>query len=466
VSHPVFAVVGHPNKGKSSIVATLAADDSVHIGPEPGTTTHCRRYPMAVDGEELYALVDTPGFQRARRALHWMKQHETSADRHADIVRQFVDIHRDRDAFPDECELLQPIIDGAGILYVVDGSVPYGEEYEPEMEILRWTGRPSLALINPIGRADHLESWRSALGQFFRVVRVFNAVTAEFHKRVELLRAFGQLDEDWRAPLDRAVASLESDRQRKRRVAAHAVAEGLFKMLTHQVEQKRPSEADTTTAKPAIEERFRENVRHFEQQARDAVEQCYSHRRIERREEALQLLDEDLFAEKTWLLFGLRRREIMASGAMGGAATGALVDAHFGGASMLAGTLIGAGLGATVGWWTAGRLVTVKILNTPLGGKRLVAGPTKNVNFPHVVFNRARYHHYLVSHRTHATRGTLNLTANPTPLMPALDKDDRAALEGVFAQLRKRRHDPQNLERLAEVIEAVFAKDDSTTSAP
>ncbi len=50
---PQFAVVGHPNKGKSSIVATLAMDDSVRIGPQPGTTQHCRRYPMSVDEMEL-----------------------------------------------------------------------------------------------------------------------------------------------------------------------------------------------------------------------------------------------------------------------------------------------------------------------------------------------------------------------------------------------------------------------------
>ena len=75
MSVPAFAVVGHPNKGKSSIVSTLASDDSVSISPEPGTTTQCRRFPMTVDGEELYALVDTPGFQRARRALDWMRRH-------------------------------------------------------------------------------------------------------------------------------------------------------------------------------------------------------------------------------------------------------------------------------------------------------------------------------------------------------------------------------------------------------
>ena len=69
MSTPRLAVVGHPNKGKSSLVATLAEDDSVGIGPTPGTTLRTREYPMTVDGRLLYTLIDTPGFQRARRVL-------------------------------------------------------------------------------------------------------------------------------------------------------------------------------------------------------------------------------------------------------------------------------------------------------------------------------------------------------------------------------------------------------------
>ncbi|MEJ1408867.1 MAG: GTPase, partial [Candidatus Sedimenticola sp. (ex Thyasira tokunagai)] len=38
VKHPVFAVVGHPNKGKSSVVAALTQNDQVEISPLSGTT--------------------------------------------------------------------------------------------------------------------------------------------------------------------------------------------------------------------------------------------------------------------------------------------------------------------------------------------------------------------------------------------------------------------------------------------
>ena len=79
MTRPRFAIVGHPNKGKSSIVATLAEDDAVAISPHPGTTTQARAYPMRLDGEVLYELVDTPGFQRARETLAWLEAHDRGA---------------------------------------------------------------------------------------------------------------------------------------------------------------------------------------------------------------------------------------------------------------------------------------------------------------------------------------------------------------------------------------------------
>ena len=64
---PTFAVVGQPNKGKSSIVATLAEDEQIAIAPAPGTTRQAQRHVLKVDGEALYALVDTPGFPAGPR---------------------------------------------------------------------------------------------------------------------------------------------------------------------------------------------------------------------------------------------------------------------------------------------------------------------------------------------------------------------------------------------------------------
>jgi hypothetical protein len=55
------------------------------------------------------------------------------------------------------------------------------------MEILRWTGRPRMALVNRIGAGNHVEEWKKALGQFFSIVREFDANRAGFDDRIRLL---------------------------------------------------------------------------------------------------------------------------------------------------------------------------------------------------------------------------------------------------------------------------------------
>ncbi len=461
MSEPKFAVVGHPNKGKSSIVSTLAHDDTVAIGRIPGTTTRCRAYPMKVDGEVLYTLVDTPGFQRARAALEWMKQQESTADKHPAVVQAFLAAHRSGERFVDECELLAPVMAGAGILYVVDGSVPYGPEYEAEMEILRWTGQPRMALINPIGPADHIEAWQAALGQYFSVVRVFNALKADFHKRIELLRAFGQLQAAWRAPLQRAVESLEQDRIQRRLHAARHVADTLADMLALKLEKKLAPDAATEAEKPALEAAWRKRLQESERRCRKAVEEVYDHQRLERLEPGLELLEEHgLFSEESLRLFGLTRLQLMGLGMVSGAAVGGLIDVAVGGASLLLGTLIGGGVGAASTLLAADQLIDVRILNMPLGHKLLVAGPTRSINLPHLVFGRARLHHTLVSRRTHAERGTLAIDEHLAALVRPLREEERRRLERVFAQLRSGQDSVDARERLFEIIADIFAEDD------
>jgi hypothetical protein len=292
------------------------------------------------------------------------------------------------------------------------------------------------------------------------VVRVFDAVMAEFDKRIELLRAFGQLQEEWRRSLERAVQCLQHDRERQRRLAARAIARALASMLSFQVEEKLTSPERLDAVRSEIEARFEDGLRSMEQRCRDEVETIYSHRRIDRREAALTLLEVDLFAEKTWLVFGLRKRELMATGAMGGAASGAVVDAQLGGMSFLLGAVLGAGIGAALGWWGADRLVKVRVLDVPLGGRKLVAGPTRNRSFPHVVFNRARYHHFLVAHRNHALRGELAMTEHPDEVLPPLSKDHRSELERRLEQLRKNPDRTDALEGLANAIAAIFRADE------
>ncbi|MCA8952179.1 MAG: 50S ribosome-binding GTPase, partial [Planctomycetes bacterium] len=200
---PVFVVVGNVNQGKSSVVAALSENETIPIDSYPGTTAHAGVYVFRAGERELFRVVDTPGFQRARQVLDWLRRHASSAAERPRAVRAFVEAHRGATGgvreFADEVELLAPILDGAGILYVVDASSHLEPSNEAEMEILRWTGQPAMALINRVRQRDHAAEWRPTLTQFFHIVREFDAHGASFAERTALLRGFREIRPEWSA---------------------------------------------------------------------------------------------------------------------------------------------------------------------------------------------------------------------------------------------------------------------------
>ena len=111
-STPAFAIVGHPNEGKSSVVSTLAENDRVRISATPGETLVCETFPVIIDDREIVRFIDTPGFQNPRKTLRWMKANEDCNDR---IVQAFIDTHTDDPDLAQDCELLPPLRKGRGL---------------------------------------------------------------------------------------------------------------------------------------------------------------------------------------------------------------------------------------------------------------------------------------------------------------------------------------------------------------
>ena len=448
---PRFVVVGHPNKGKSSIVATLAESDDVLISPVPGTTTKARRFPFSIDGEVLYELIDTPGFQRPRETLAWLENHHPAAHERAETVAAFVEAHADDPRFHDECELLGPLLGTAGVLYVVDGSKPYGPEYEAEMQVLRWTGRPRMALINLIGEGDFVDDWRRALDQFFAIVRVFDATRADFEKRSALLKAFGELSENWAAPLERAVGALNRERVHRRQQCAAEIAELLIDVTTRKARKQLSPGADPDAARARLTDKLLNTIRSREEAARVQVQAIYRHPDLERAHHD-NVLDADLFSAESWQVFGLSSTQLAAAGAVSGAVAGGSVDAMFGGASLLLGAGVGALLGGAAAFFASDQLAKTKVLGLPLGGKEMVVGPVKDPNFVWVVLGRALLHHQVVAERNHARREALILEAEaerkitqslPVELRRKIDKLIQRARDGDGIE----RSDREKLER-------------------
>lgn len=439
---PVFVVVGNVNQGKSSIVAALAEDPTVPMAPMPGTTVRSGEYHFRVDGKTLFTLVDTPGFQDARHALAWLRERSRSPTDRPGVVADFVAAHAEGERFQDEVRLLKPVLAGASVLYVVDASGPPQPSNEAEMEVLRWTGQPRMALLNRTRGRDFAAEWRPWLEQYFNVVRTFNAHEAGFEERMNLLRGFRELREDWRKPLEATVAAMEAERASRERRAAAIVAEFLVKALAHVERRRIEGEGEPLPSVRAdLQKAFEERLRGFEAEARLEVERLFRHESLERREAVLPVAAADLFSDASWRLFGLTRVQLARYGVAWGAALGAAIDLMVGGLSFLAGTAIGAAAGGLAGffggtqvartWGERSRLM--KVLFPGETGRFLAIGPVTNPQFAWILLDRAMAHLRAVSARSHARQDSLDLSRGvaaslPAPVRDALD----AALRGIL----------------------------------
>jgi small GTP-binding protein len=482
---PRFAVVGRVNKGKSSIVATLAEDDTVRVDPRPGTTTEVREYPVRVDGRTLFVLVDTPGFEDAPRALAWLRARETSAAERPARVAELVAAFEGTDEFREERRLLAPVLAGASVLYVVDGTKPFRPNYEAEMEILRWTGRPGMALVNRIGEGDHAAEWHRALDQYFKIVRDFDAFAATFEERVHLLEVFRALRPEWRAAVDEAVAALVAQRARRRADAAAEVADLLADALTHVEELAVPDEAALARERDRLERSFHDALRRREERARRRVEALYGHRAAVFEEAALArpVLEQDLFAEETWRVLGLSPGQLVAASALAGATVGGALDVAVGGASFLAGTVLGGAVGGGAALYGVGRrFARVRpvgpggLPSLLLDARRLVSGerrfrigPHAQPNFPWVVLDRALLHYAAVARRTHARRGAVALPEGArSGVVASLPGAERRDLEALFRKLRRSAPDaPRSLrDALERAVARILARVDPLPGEP
>jgi len=454
-STPRFAITGHPNKGKSSIVATLSEDETVGISEFPGTTQDARTYPMCMDGEILYELIDTPGFQRAREMLEWLKNCCTAVAGRREAVVRFLKEFAEDPRFHDECELLKPILDGAGILYVVDGARPYGAEYENEMQILQWTGQPRLALINLIGGEAYVDEWRRALDQYFSIVRVFDAQHADFNKRIDLLRAFQALDESWSASLDMAIKVLQENREQRLHRAAREIAELLLAVMCMQASAQLIDEHIDRQLESHLAQKLKDGIRLREEQSCDVLQQMCGHAHLQRSIEQVPLLQEDLFSERSFSLFGLSNTQLALTGAASGAVAGGGLDMMVGGASLFLGAGLGAVLGGVTALFGARKVSDVEVLGSPIGGYELKVGPVSDPNFPWVVLGRVVLFYRLVSERNHARRGEIVVTSeSANSFSESMNLKQRQGLSDLFKQIREQQMmDAKGMTKLARQIE-------------
>jgi len=430
---PTLAVVGFVNMGKSSLVAALTETDAVAIAAPAGTTTDIQRFSCVAAGQTLFELVDTPGFQAARRALHWiegyLERHGEESVSGVDALRAFLASHAEDALYVNECRLLRPILEGAGVLYVADAGVPYKARYEAEMRILALTGRPRLAVLNLRGEAIHRDKWREALAANFQRVHAIDVVDSTPEERRAVLRALRDIEPGWQPTFDRALARIDDEHHQRHHRAAEELADLVLGCLSARRCAALPDDHQRSATERRLRQGLKQDLVEREARSRTRVEALYRFTRLEREETGLPVLDEDLFAERVWRLLGLSKRRLIAASTAAGAGTGGLVDLDDSGClSIFVANLgkmllrrpmkndevqpvVSAGIGFASGLAATRLRFGVGVLGRDLlgeGEQLCVRAPT-SLKFASVLLDRALVHYRLVQQRSHADRRLLHI---------------------------------------------------------
>lgn len=449
MSSPVFAVVGHPNQGKSSVVSTLVQDDHIAVSPVSGTTRQAHRYQLVLGDRVLYELVDTPGFQRPRQILEWCTAHSETPAQRPQALAEFVRQHRDQPRYADDCALLEPILSGAGIVYVVDASQPFSAAFEAELTLLSWTSQPRLALLNPMGeivqeaasglpREDQHQNareneWRAALQQYFSLTRTFNPLLAPFSQHLGLLRSMAEIHAPWRDDLLRSVEALEQQREQRHRNAAQALVDYLQSVLRFHVEL--PVVGPREQVREAGLQQYNRELQRRERQLQQRLAAVYGHSGLDWDSEWQALTARDLTDAREWRAWGLSRRRLTSLSVGAGALSGAGLDAMVGGTSMFLGTLVGGTLGGLAGHFAGRDPLSFELISKVPGYEQWQLGPVSSLEFATALIGRALRSWYQVRQRNHARRDALALT--PQDLSHWLDGLSRSQQLLLVSWVRK-----------------------------
>ncbi|MFW6011606.1 MAG: GTPase/DUF3482 domain-containing protein [Desulfosalsimonas sp.] len=399
---PVFAVLGHPNEGKSSVVATLAEDDSVPVSPTPGETRYCREYPVIIDGAEIIRFVDTPGFQSPRAAHKWIQ--EIGQDN--EWIQAFIIAHKNDADFAHECELLSPLADGAGIIFVVDGSRPVRNTDRVEMDILRLTGLPRMAVINTKNRqhGQYIEDWKNSARKHFNTIRIFDAHRASFSERIDLLESLKAIDPEWQEALDTVIKAFSADWNNRIDQTAAIVTELIEKALPHTAEKTVRKSSDTEQAAKELAEKYQKEIAGMESRAHERIKKLFKHNIFSWDLPPQSMANQDLFSKKTWQALGLTRNQMAWAGAGIGAGIGANADLAAGGLAFGVFTALGGVLGAGSAAWGTRKIAGTRIKGIPLGGIRIRVGPVKNHQLLYVMIDRCLIYFSHVINWAHSRR--------------------------------------------------------------
>ena len=338
------AVVGHTNVGKTSLLRTLTRNPNFgEVSPHATTTKHVEAAQLKVAKQTLFTLFDTPGLEDAVSLFDYLEQLSGQHNARQDGPSQldyFLQSSEASQRFEQEAKVIRQLLKSDAGLYVIDAREAFFDKYRDELSILHRCGKPIIPVLNFIhSEQQQVAAWLTGLAKLgLHTVIQFDTVAPPIEGSEKLFNALGLMLPHYQATLNQLVADQQQQAQLRRQSAYQLIADLLldvaaFRRLIN-AEQQAQELQDHQQA-----------TREREQRCIEQLLKLYGFNQDSAEELDLPLTKgrwkDDIFSSESLKQMGVKA----TSGALKGAATGAVFDLATAGFSLGAGTAVGAAVG-------------------------------------------------------------------------------------------------------------------------
>ena len=436
-----IVIIGDPNKGKSSLVSTLAYDDNVKISDKSGETTVSKSFPLKINDEIIYELYDTPGFDNYEELLYFNEKHKDTYSDFNELLEAFINEYNGDIEFKKDIEIYKILIKKPIVIYLINSSESYRSEYQDQIEIIKKTKLPAFAVFNQKGNEDNKHTWKSIIKQNFIDSLSYNVLQSSFKDKIRLLELMQLKIDDTKIKnqLSNSISILKKDFERRKEFTFEELIDSFYKIITYKKEM-----AYKKNTREQENEYF-VDIKKQEKKFYSIIEEEWGFYNLNKEINELKEIEVDskIFVKT----LGVSNNTLFLIGTSLGAGSGATiglgVDAASFFGSLGAGTLFGTGIGAVVGG--AASLWGTKLVSKKTNGvgikKRTIYGPIEDINWRLSLLAKLYIFVELIIKRSHADR--TNFKSND--LADEIFKDNKKIIQFAKEDSEKNRKNLINI---------------------
>ncbi len=406
-----IAIIGDPNKGKSSFVSTFAYNDGIAVSSKSGETIKSSCHPLKIKDETVYELYDTPGFNNDEELLEYINENETKFLNVYQLITNFIEEYKESYDFSKDIEILKVLKEKPIVVYIVNSSTKYNSNFDCSLEIIKKFNLPSFIIYNQHDENKNEKvSWEDIEKKYFTSSFDYNVLNSNFNNKINFLEMLEKniQDKTIKEQLCKSIKILNKDFERRLDFTYEELSDRFYKIINH---TKTYRESDLW--ENSIEEKEAEFISEMKSQEKSfysLIEKEWGFNNLEK--EIIELKEIEIDAKFSEKILGASKNILTVMGIIIGASIGGGIGLSVDTASFFGSMGMGTAIG-TIGGASSG-LISI-LLGTNLikkktkgfGIKKITTLELLKLNTKILILTKMYLFVELLSVRSHAKRDKL-----------------------------------------------------------